>query len=161
MLKLLFKNRILGSLIQRPGHAVFRALNNSLKPGGGFTLIETLVAVMVLAISLVVILQLFSGGLKANQVSSDYLYGIFHAKEKMEEVLLSSTLVPGTSSGEFDDGYGWVVVVDPVAVEEEVETRMPFDAFNIWVDVSWKNGERSRHFEIYTTALAQRPENQG
>ena len=53
----------------------------------GFTLIETLVAVMILAISLVVVMQLFSGGLKSNKVSNDYLYGIFHAREKMEELL--------------------------------------------------------------------------
>ena len=34
----------------------------------GFTLIETLVAISILAISLVVILQLFSGGLKSSTI---------------------------------------------------------------------------------------------
>jgi prepilin-type N-terminal cleavage/methylation domain-containing protein len=56
----------------------------------GFTLIETLVAMMLLAISFVIIMQLFSGGLKSSRVTTDYIYGIFHAREKMEEVLHSA-----------------------------------------------------------------------
>ncbi len=136
-------------------------MENKSKTEKGFTLIETLVAVMVLAISLVVVMQLFSGGLKSNQLTGDYLYGIFHAKEKMEEVLLSNSLTAGSSSGEFDDGYRWIVVVDPVAVEEEVEDRMPFDAFHVKVNISWKHGAGDRHFEITTLALAQKPESRG
>ena len=97
----------------------------------GFTLIETLVAVMILSISLVVLMQLFSGGLKSNKISNDYSYGIFHAKEKMEELLLAEELLPGSYSGEFDDGYHWQAVIDiieePDATEEEnkILEKMP------------------------------------
>ncbi|PIP37785.1 MAG: hypothetical protein COX19_15835, partial [Desulfobacterales bacterium CG23_combo_of_CG06-09_8_20_14_all_51_8] len=87
----------------------------------GFTLIETLVAVMILAISLVVVMQLFSGGLKANRISNDYLYGIFHASEKMEELLLAPELLPGSFSGDFGDGYQWEAVIDFIEDEEAEE----------------------------------------
>ncbi|MEZ4603382.1 MAG: prepilin-type N-terminal cleavage/methylation domain-containing protein [Desulfobacterales bacterium] len=89
----------------------------------GFTLIETLVAIMILSISLVVIMQLFSRGLKAGKLSDDYLNGIFHAREKMEELLMSGNLLPGIYSGAFEDGYQWAAVLDiaenPAETEEE------------------------------------------
>jgi general secretion pathway protein I len=70
---------------------------------GGFTLLEVIVAMAVLGISLVLVMQLFSAGLKAARASCDYTIAIVHAKDKMEE--LSETLV--NESGEFDDGFKW------------------------------------------------------
>ena len=61
----------------------------------------------VLAICLVVILQLFSGGLKSGRVSDAYTRGIFYAREKMEEILLSESPEEGVNEGDFDDDYRW------------------------------------------------------
>lgn len=125
----------------------------------GFTLIETLVAVMILSISLVVIMQLFSGGLKSNKISGDYLYGIFHAREKMEELLLMPELLPGSYSGDFDDGYTWqasVDVVEEVAETEEaarISERMPVAIMRINLAVSWKTGIREKNYPLSTTTL--------
>ena len=86
---------------------------------------------MILSISLVVIMQLFSGGLKAGKLSDDYLSGIFHAREKMEELLMSDNLLPGSYSGAFEDGYQWAAVLDiaenPAETEEEaaISEKMP------------------------------------
>jgi general secretion pathway protein I len=68
---------------------------------------ETLVAMMLLAISLVVILQLFSGGLKSGKMADDYTRAVFHAREKMEEHLLIEDFEEGTFEGTFDDNYRW------------------------------------------------------
>lgn len=125
----------------------------------GFTLIETLVAVMILSISLVVIMQLFSGGLKSNKISNDYSYGIFHAREKMEELLLAEELLPGSYSGEFDDGYHWQATIDIVeetdATEEEIKIleKMPVATMKVDLDVNWKIGDRDKHYRLSTTAL--------
>ena len=54
----------------------------------GFTLLEVLVATMVLGISVVIVLQLFSGGLDQARRAEDYTRAVFHARAKMEEVLL-------------------------------------------------------------------------
>jgi len=126
----------------------------------GFTLIETLVAVMILAISLVVVMQLFSGGLKANRISNDYLYGIFHAREKMEELLLAPELLPGNFSGEFDDGYHWRATVDLIeeeALEGEEEARkLPVATMGIQLEVFWTSGLREKRFALSTTRLMER-----
>lgn len=133
----------------------------------GFTLIEVLVAVMVLAISLVVIMQLFSGGLKSNRISGDYLYGIFHAREKMEELLLTQEWAPAELSGDFEDGYRWVATIEEVvdeAAADEADARenaapapkLPVSTMMIRLNVIWNNGDREKRFEIITTALTEK-----
>jgi general secretion pathway protein I len=125
----------------------------------GFTLIETLVAIMILSISLVVIMQLFSGGLKAGKLSDDYLNGIFHAREKMEELLMSGNLLPGTYSGAFEDGYQWAAVLDiaenPAETEEEaaISEKMPVMLVTINLAVTWTSGLREKSYRLSTATL--------
>ena len=129
-----------------------------MKNQNGFTLIETLVAMMLLAISFVIIMQLFSGGLKSSRVTSDYIYGIFHAREKMEEILLSDNLIPGTVSGEFDDGYEWSATVFIPQLEEDDPTpRMPVVTADVSVDVWWHVGDQEKRFGLNTTAIVPKP----
>ncbi|MCP4682517.1 MAG: type II secretion system protein [Desulfobacterales bacterium] len=128
----------------------------ALRPREGFTLIETLVAVSILAISLVVIMQLFSGGLKSGKLSGDYTRGIFHAREKMEEVLLVEKLEEMAQEGDFDDDYRWEADVVKIEPEDEEDEKLPFDAYNIRVDVKWDMGGKEKHFEVSTMRLAEK-----
>ena len=129
------------------------------RKNGGFTLIETLVAMMILSIALVIVLQLFSGGLNSSQRSGAYTLAIFHAREKMEEILLPETLVDGVYEGEFADGYTWQAEIVSVQSEEEEDLiRIPFVTFNIIVQVGWSEGAHIRHFEISTLKNSQKPE---
>lgn len=124
----------------------------------GFTLIEVLVAFMILAISLVVVMQLFSGSLKAGAVSVDYFYGIFHAQEKMEEILAREKLSAGTRSGTFEDGYEWTAEISHVLLETEDGRELPFSEYQVSLLVKWEKGGRERRFALETATLAPPPE---
>ena len=121
----------------------------------GFTLIETLIAISVLAISLVVILQLFSGGLKSSQLSDEYTRGIFHAREKMDEILLASRLTEGVITGRFEDGFRWRAEARHLDTQEARNVQLPFHAFNISVDVIWDMGGNERRFTINAIKLVR------
>ncbi|MHB9098527.1 MAG: type IV pilus modification PilV family protein, partial [Syntrophales bacterium] len=97
-------------------------------PDRGFTLIETLVAISILAISLAVILQLFSGGLKSSTLSDEYTRGIFHAREKMDEILLAEELTEGVINGEFDDGFKWKAEALHLDIREAKDAKLPVRA---------------------------------
>jgi general secretion pathway protein I len=114
----------------------------------GFTLIETLVAISILAISLVVILQLFSGGLKSSKLADEYTRGIFHAREKMDEILLAKELTEGVIDGKFDDGFRWRAEALHLDIKEAKDVKLPFRTFNINVDVMWDVGGHEKHFAI-------------
>jgi general secretion pathway protein I len=124
----------------------------------GFTLMEILVAISVLAIALVVILQLFSGGLKSGRISDAYTLGVFHAEEKMDEILLSESLIPGITEGEFEDGYRWRATIEQVVQTEEEASKLPLDMFQIRVAVSWDHdmaGE-GKHVELSTLKVIEK-----
>lgn len=127
-------------------------------PTGGFTLIEILVAISILGISLVVLLQLFSGALKSVRVSNDYTQGVFHAQEKMEEVLLREALTPGTEEGDFEDGFRWRVEIIRLDQAEEEALKLPIDTFQISVVVTW-DGEAvggGKDFQVTTLKVVKK-----
>jgi general secretion pathway protein I len=129
----------------------------------GFTLIETLVAMMLLAISLVVILQLFSGGLRSGKMADDYTRAIFYAREKMEEYLLVDDFQEGVFEGTFDENYRWLVDIKLVKPEDEDEDENTdeekpsmVDLFNVDVQVFWPIGGREKNFQISTLKIAEK-----
>ena len=126
-----------------------------LNTAGGFALIEILVAVSVLAISLVVIFQLFSGGLKARKLSEQYARGVFHAREKMAEILLTPDLFEEETQGEFEDAYEWQAVITRV-VSGDDEEKLTVDLLNIKVRINWREGEKEKSFVIDTLKAAEK-----
>lgn len=121
----------------------------------GFTLIETLVAMMVLAISLTVIFQLFSGGLRSARVADDHTRAVFFAREKMEEILLQPALLPGVYTGRFNDRYRWraeLTSVEGAADPDDTDSVRPV---GVAVDVIWKTDVREKRFSIQTVTLSR------
>lgn len=122
----------------------------------GFTLLETLVALSVLAISLVVVLQLFSGGLRAEKASDDYSRAVFYGSEKMEEMLLVTPLEEGILEGDCDEKYRWQTEVVPIELPEEEEATLPFRMMEITVRIFWSQGVRDKQFELRTTKILEK-----
>lgn len=123
----------------------------------GLTLVEILVALVILGISLVTVMQLFSGGLKANKVSGDYTRAIFHAREKMEEMLLIEDMVEGVTEGEFSDGFKWHMQISPFEFQKEDEENTSVKLYTITVRVG-KEGWRGKSVDISTLKLINKKE---
>lgn len=127
------------------------------RKNGGFTLVETLTAMMILAISLTAILQIFSGGLRASRVSDEYTRAVFHAREKMDELLLLDRLRNEDLRGSFSDGYEWTARIVHMEADENSDEAadLPVDLFGIVVTVFWNIGDQTKQFEISTLHLAE------
>lgn len=123
----------------------------------GFTLVETLTAMMILAISLTAILQIFSGGLRTSRVSEEYTRAIFHAREKMDELLLLDRLQDENLNGTFTDGYEWTARIVRMKTQDNSDEAfdLPVDLYGIVVTVLWNTEGRTKQFEIKTLHLAE------
>jgi general secretion pathway protein I len=122
----------------------------------GFTLLETLVAMMILSIALVIIFQQFSGALNAGHISESYTRAVWHAREKMDELLLYETLSEDNQEGDFEDEYRWRYRIEQVKSDSGLNLE-GFASFTITVWVSWEQGRNTKQVDISTLTLAKSP----
>ncbi len=122
----------------------------------GFTLLEVLVATMVLGIAVVIVMQLFSGGLDQAKRAGDYTRAVFHARAKMEEVLLDPPSGPVAEQGEFDDGYRWAL--ETVTDADLTAEGLGVQPVVVRVTVGWGFDQHPKTFSLQTMTLAPAPE---
>jgi general secretion pathway protein I len=139
----------------------FRKPGRSASRAAGFTLLEVLVSMAVLAICLTVIMELFSGALKSSHLSDKYLQAVFLAREKAEEVLVSKELSEGVVEGENEAGFKWKAEVHPVLRPEEELPKLPFGTFEVRVEVMWGEGRHQRSYVLETRQIADEASDRG
>jgi general secretion pathway protein I len=129
----------------------------------GFTLIEVVVAMAILAVGITVLIELFSGSLRLVRASGEYTKALNYARAKMEEITVKPTINEGTEEGEFGGAYRWQVDVKKVDIlppRIETDFKPPVELFQVKLIVLWKSGtkERSTVLETYRTIKLEEEE---
>ena len=117
----------------------------------GFTLLEVLAAVALLAISLTVVFQLFSADLQAIASSEDYVAAATRANAMMREVLDDDELTEKSWSDLTDDGYRIDVSVQKSLAERSENLQV--ELLEVAVTASWAKGSKSRTITMKTLKL--------
>ncbi len=127
-------------------------------PCGGFTLIEILIAFTILAVSLTVLLQAFSFGLRGLGAAEASATAVMHARSKLDELGTSIPLDVGQQEGEFADGFRWTAVVRPyrpdAGVDPSLDPNLPAIPYEVDVTVFWDQG---KSVTLKTLRLGARP----
>ena len=116
----------------------------------GFTLLETLVALSVLAISLGVIYQIFGTSLRNMQYTKEYSYAQMLAESKLSELGKGIPVQEGRYEGSFDQKYTWKINVKPYPSGSDNEV---ISKFRIDFIVLWDSSRGQRSIEITTHRL--------
>jgi prepilin-type N-terminal cleavage/methylation domain-containing protein len=121
----------------------------------GFSLLELIIAIGVLAVGLVGILQIFPIGLRASQRAGMLTKAAFLAQNKIEEVKMSgfeavTALPPKIQLSGSDGDFEWVISIDKVNLEGLTDNN---DVRKITVTISWieRSRTRSKDFITYVT----------
>jgi len=120
----------------------------------GYTLIEVLVAFMIMALALTVLLRIFSGGVRNVAVSSDYAQAVLIAESRLATAGIDDTLAPGETGGLENGRFRWTRVVSDY--EPSFDYRPAVDglhAYRVAVSVSWPNGDKERRVELKTVRI--------
>lgn len=122
----------------------------------GFILIEVVVGLAILGVGLMVIIELFSGGLRLGRVSEEYTKAVNYGRIKLEELTLKPSAEEGVEEGEFNETYRWKVEtkrMELLPFERDLNFKPPVECFHIRIHVIWKSGlkERSIDLESYRT----------
>ena len=124
---------------------------------------EVVVALAVLGVGLIVIIELFSGGLRVGRVSGEYTRAVGYARVKMEDIALAREIKEGMEEGEFDKNYRWrleVMRVDLLPGEQPVDITLPVDLYQIKLQVIWKSGSQERAATIESMKVIKRTDHE-
>ncbi len=127
----------------------------------GFSLLEVLVAFAILALSLGVLLQIFSRASVTTTLSSQYSRAASLASARLDAVGSAIPLEPGAVSGDPEDGIAWELSILPVELGAEsagaaLGFESPVTAYQVIVTTLWQDGPRVRRFSLATLRLGER-----
>jgi general secretion pathway protein I len=140
-----------------------RTMRAALHTARGFTLLEVLLAVMILAITVTVLLLQFSVALRASTTAQEVTRGTLYAKLKIEELKMAEELTESAQSGTFADGYEWETRVVPYTHEaapedEQAYNSLRIETFQLEAAVKWRVGERTRTVTLTTLKTVRKKE---
>jgi len=114
----------------------------------GFTLLEVLAAVAILAMAVTITFQLFSADLRSIVSSEDYVSATTMANAKMREVHDDDKLSEKSWTERTDDGYRIDVSVSEVMKDRTENLQVKL--LEIAVTVSWASGTKTRSIALNT-----------
>lgn len=112
-------------------------------------------AFTVLAISLGVLFEIFSTGMRASRSAEEYTRATLLAESKLAAIGIEGALEEGESSGEYEDGFAWRVAIRPYRLDGQEEEGLPppIEAYEVVVTVSWGGGSGDRSVSLTTLRL--------
>lgn len=118
----------------------------------GFSLLEILVAFSVMALSLGVLLKIFSYGVQTAALAETYTTSVQIAESLVARTGIESQIQPGQTSGIIDDDYYWLVSVAPFSWEGDEGGEQDYALYKVQVRV-FRQGEENRAIELNTLKL--------
>lgn len=127
----------------------------------GFSLLEILIAFSILALSLGILLRIFSGGVNSALVAEEYTAAVQIAESLMAKTGVETPLQTGQTNGREDEKYRWLVQVTPFQFNPENVDPNTLTAalFKVKVTVSWSDddsGDDGRQIELTTLKLTSK-----
>ena len=111
----------------------------------GFSLLEILVAFSILAISLGILLKIFSSGVNAAMIAEEYTVATQIAESLMVKTGIEEPLVVGEYSGTEVEKYHWRVTVENSPnPADDGEGDDVAELLAVQVIVQWGDDDRSR-----------------
>jgi prepilin-type N-terminal cleavage/methylation domain-containing protein len=134
------------------------------KRESGFTLLEVLVTLTILAVGAALTLSLVSASLGNIRKVRLRTRAIEHARQVMELALVDDAITgPSTLAGDYEDGTRWSVMISevqmpvPATVMQNVQmTQLPFRVFSYAVEVTESNSTMPV-FQLQTLKLVSVP----
>ncbi|WP_413856536.1 type IV pilus modification PilV family protein [Candidatus Aalborgicola defluviihabitans] len=122
----------------------------------GMTLIEVLVAFVVLSVTMAAILQIFSGGMRNARLADSYSRAVFLAESKLAAAGIERPLVPGEEVGQITD-MQWRLRVQPFDDGGAADRQlMPSRLYLIQAQIGWNEDGRPRQVVLESLRLGLR-----
>ncbi|KJR42981.1 Prepilin-type cleavage/methylation protein [Candidatus Magnetoovum chiemensis] len=120
----------------------------------GFTLIEILVALAIMAITLTTIIQLFSLSLKTISISASNTKAIITAENYLKTILTKETINEDQYTENIDDNYTAEVKIEEI--EKEKTQHLTCSVYNITATLKWTKGINEKTYTLTTQTIRKK-----
>ena len=124
----------------------------------GMTLIEVLVAFVILSLAMGVIMQIFFGGMRNARLADGYSRAVFLAQSKLAAVGVEQPLMAGDANGQLGADMRWRITVNPYddggAADRLLMTQR---LYQVQVVVSWSDEGRQRQIALDSLRMGPKP----
>lgn len=126
----------------------------------GFSLLEVLVAFAILAMSVAVILNIFSSGVRAAFLAEEYTIAVQIAESLLAETGVETDLETAGSRSNQDGKFQWQVDVSPIepGIEGYDSLTSDYQMYQVVVRVFWSEGDDEREVVLRTLKLEALPQ---
>jgi len=127
----------------------------------GFTLLEVLVALVVISLSLAVLMRIFSGALNNLGAAEAYTQALALAESQLSAAGVETPLLAGESRGEDGQGRSWLITIRPFeeADSSPVAMALPITLYRVEIEVQWQSRlTMTRSLRLTTLKIARKDE---
>lgn len=122
----------------------------------GFTLVEILVALVVLGVVGGALLALFQGGLRNVALSADYTRAALVARSMLAQLEARDRFVAAQEQGRFDERFWWrLQAADYVAPDGSPFPKAAVRPVLVALSVLWSDGATERNYTVTTLLLSR------
>lgn len=136
-----------------------RAVLRRVLSARGFSLLEVIAALLLLAIAFTALMRVAGGSIGLTNNAADYTRAALWARSLLDTADAEGPLRPGRTEGQFDRQYRWRLTVAPwrPADVDPQQPASPLQVVKLDLDVLWGQGrsERSAHFSTLRMAAPQ------
>lgn len=122
-------------------------------PRGGFTLLEVLVAFVVLALVMAAAMQIFSGGLRSAERADRYGTAALLATSVLADTGREDPWATGETAGDFGNGYHWYRRIEEYRVEALLPEQQSLVPYTVTVVVTWDHLPLDQGVKLSTLRL--------
>ncbi|MEM7251181.1 MAG: prepilin-type N-terminal cleavage/methylation domain-containing protein [Pseudomonadota bacterium] len=118
----------------------------------GFSVIELLVAMTLLALVLASVYQVLGQGSRLAGQAEGYSRAALHAESKLASLGIEEPLAEGITDGEFDEAYRWTQEVLPYEIPEDLmpQGESSTELFQVRLVITWGGDARPREAQFFT-----------
>lgn len=124
----------------------------------GFTLLEIMVAFVIMGLVVGTLLQLFGSAMRSVALADEYSFAVQVAESRMEavgsEIKVEKTTVSGQEEG---TAYKWAVTMQPIELDEKQEEfSLSIEPYQVTVTVSWNSEGKQRQFTLTSLRFGEK-----
>jgi general secretion pathway protein I len=115
---------------------------------GGFSLLEVIAAVMLLAITFTALMKVAGASINLTHNAATHSEAAMRARSLLDSAFVGEPIKPGSSSGRFDGQFRWQLNVTPWNGAGIAAPGAPLHLYQLDLDVLWgpSTHPRSAHF---------------